>query len=308
MESKQIGVLGWYNKNNWGDEAFKFGLLSLFPLHKLIFSDNYNDLKHCDALLIGGGSVFPKIIKQEIKIPYAFIGIDIPKDLSESDRKILDGAKFILARSGVYNNSKRCPDIVHNISIKPMAKPRKHILVFLNSFQSAKNNSPDWHTRGFDWFNCEFAQAIDELIEITNCDVVFAPLCVNKHEDDRRASAPVVDRIVHKNKIEWRTEQYKNFWDIIMDIEQANLVISSRLHGLIFSSLVGTPFIGLNVHDKIKYFCEKSGNQYIKYYGFLKQDLITAQPKEQHDILTFSMKEKESWTDLQEYANKKLFS
>jgi len=308
MESKQIGVLGWYNKNNWGDEAFRFGLHSLFPTHQLVFSDNYKDLKQCDALLIGGGNVFPKIIKQEITIPYAFIGIDLPKILSDKDKLILDGAKFILSRSGIYKNSRNCPDIVHSLSIQPMKKDKKHILIFLNSFQSAKKNSPDWHTRGYDWFNCEFAQAVDELIENTGCDVLFAPLCVNKHEDDRRASAPVVDRIVNKNKVVWKTEQYKNFWDIMLDIEQSEMVISSRLHGLIFSSLVGTPYVGLNVHDKIKNFCERSGNPYIKYYGFLKNDLLSIKTNMSNDILSFSRKEKESWKDLQEFVNKTLFS
>jgi polysaccharide pyruvyl transferase WcaK-like protein len=301
-------VLGWYNKNNWGDEAFKFGLHSLFPIHTLKFSDNYNDLKDSDAILIGGGSVFPNIIKSKIDIPYALIGIDIPKNLNKKDMEFLDNAKFILARSGYYKNSTICPDIVHSLSIKTIAKPKKHILIFLNSFQSSKQNSPDWHIRGFDWFNCEFSQAIDEIIQNTDLNIVFAPLCINKHEDDRRASAPVVDRIIHKDRIEWRTEPYKNFWDIILDIEQADIVISSRLHGLVFSSLVGTPFIGLNVHDKIRFFCERSKSPWIKYYGFLKGDLFDARTNSQHELLNFSRKEKDLWKDMQEFLNKELFS
>jgi hypothetical protein len=52
---KRIGVLGYYGKDNIGDESYKLSFPILFPQYDFIFSDA--PLPDCDGFVLGGGDV-----------------------------------------------------------------------------------------------------------------------------------------------------------------------------------------------------------------------------------------------------------
>jgi polysaccharide pyruvyl transferase WcaK-like protein len=55
------------------------------------------------------------------------------------------------------------------------------------------------------------------------------------------------------------------------------LVLSARLHGCIFSALLGTPFVGISAHDKVKSFFEDlEWDNWADYYGLTQKSIQLA--------------------------------
>jgi polysaccharide pyruvyl transferase WcaK-like protein len=55
MERPKVGVVGWYNHRNCGDEAYRLSFPKLFPQYDFVFSEKPND--SIDTWVLGGGDV-----------------------------------------------------------------------------------------------------------------------------------------------------------------------------------------------------------------------------------------------------------
>ena len=91
MEQNRIIVLGYYNKQNLGDEMFRETIPLLFPNHKLDFIGSDSVKKDCDyngtykAIICGGGDIINNYFHKKIllavknfKGPVIALGIGIP--------------------------------------------------------------------------------------------------------------------------------------------------------------------------------------------------------------------------------------
>lgn len=304
MASRRIGVVGWTGHGNLGDEGFKAAFCSIWPSYHFDFFDHVPvEWREYDAIMVGGGDVLGKHINglQWIDKPIAFVGVG--GSIHPENRKAMERAKVVLRRDAT--GLEQCPDLMFGRSIICDTKKRKHITCLMNSYLSPSHNSPAWHLSAWDWFTFEFAKFLDMKAE-DGYSIVFLPMCVNPIEDDSRAAAYVIDKM--KYKLQVRQLHFVSEPELIYEISQSELVFSQRLHGAIFSTIVGTPFVSIAGHDKLSNFVQSIGQTCsIPYYGFSLRNLYDVKLPTKFDLLTYAEKARSQWKDISGQVDHALF-
>jgi len=98
-----------------------------------------------------------------------------------------------------------------------------------------------------------FAQAADYLIENYKAKIIFLPF---KFDEDMHISEEILSLMKNKAevlKIKLEPEE------LLSVMSRLSLVVGVRLHSIIFSSMVNTPFMAFNYDPKVKYFIEDLG-------------------------------------------------
>jgi polysaccharide pyruvyl transferase WcaK-like protein len=272
---RRVNVLGWYGRNNIGDESFKIALASLFP--DLDF--NFITEKPDDALptILGGGDVVKEFYLKQIEQPFVAVGVGLGYP-SEMDLLFQDGlcrgawfrndadysAAFKLNRANAYV----CPDLAFaippppKVDPKPVAKDgKKRLAVILAN--SAVN--PKMGTSGFaethyqEYMRWEIAKALDVLKEWY--EIHFLPMSHERFAYDEVAHFEVISRMTTAHMLHpW---QWSNTHPIefMRKISGFDLVISMKYHGLIFSTIMGVPFVNIGLTRKTQLLCEDLGQQ-----------------------------------------------
>lgn len=97
----------------------------------------------------------------------------------------------------------------------------------------------------------KMAKICDKIVEDYGYHIVFIPL---KHPTDIIVSNEIAKKMHHKATIiEHRYHEEK----LIMFISKLHMVLSMRLHGLIYSALHGVPMIGFNYDPKVAYYANE---------------------------------------------------
>jgi len=98
-----------------------------------------------------------------------------------------------------------------------------------------------------------FAQTADYLIENYKAKIIFLPF---KFDEDVHISEEILSLMKNKAevlKIKLEPEE------LLSVMSRLSLVVGVRLHSIIFSSMVNTPFMAFNYDPKVKYFVEDLG-------------------------------------------------
>src|ERR1700722_1441559 len=88
-----IHVLGWYNHDNTGDEAYKIAFPRLFPNFDLVFTDSVKDLSP-ETIILGGGDILYSNFLRHISVhqpeatKYAF-SVSVRDDIPSGFKKII---------------------------------------------------------------------------------------------------------------------------------------------------------------------------------------------------------------------------
>jgi hypothetical protein len=284
--SQSIYVVGWYGNGNLGDEAFKqcfqdlWGAKASFTFGSFI-PDDIN-LKY-SACFIGGGSFldqpFPGL--QKIKIPIGFIGVGIHDFVHKQNLPVLNSARLIVAR-----NANRYPvemvtasDLIFgrkHFPVRTDEKTTKTILVLGNSFLIPGKTDPYWKHTSLHWFINDFSDVLNDYIE-RGYQIEFYPMATSGEKnrlaqiDDRVFAYHVVSQIQKKDSVKIYMGP-ANEKELFYRMRCAELIISFRFHGNIFSTILGKPFVGITCHDKMKSFFLESGlTNFVDYYGFNKK-------------------------------------
>lgn len=279
----EILVLGFYNKNNIGDESYKQTFTKLFPQHSLTFVDSLQKeaIDKCEAVLLGGGNVIrngflKQLIKYKPKRIYAF-SAGQEEDLGDQP---LPPFKHIYARDKATLATCQAkkipctliPDAALTLEGDPVAGKKwieqrfkdekrdlyeKVVVVVVNNYLingGLEDLSRDAFT--FIKFSYDFARIIDE----TCASFIFLPFGTGMPYDDRVANSWVANKCKYwkKNCVIWDQLDVDTTMNVIA---AANLSISSRLHSSIFSFASGTPFIDITHHSKNEMFLEMIGKK-----------------------------------------------
>lgn len=278
-------VLGWYGHGNLGDEAFQPCFKSLFPSATLTFGDSIpSDINDYDFLWIGGGSFLDQAVpnpsKIDIRIPIGFIGVGVGAHVSDEYLALLKKAKIIVVRdhlsvaympSGI--NFTVASDLVFSTPPEASYAPTKKVTVLLNDFLTPPKDAADWKQLSFNWFVNQFSKVCDKFID-KGYEVHFYPMCISRSFDDRRTAASVISKIENRDNVVWHLQSDTNTF--FSQLATSELVISQRLHGMIYSAKLGVPFIALSCHDKTKGFVKDLGwGGVVDYYGFT-EDFFTS--------------------------------
>jgi len=272
---KKIHVLGWYNKHNCGDEAYKLAFPKLFPNYEFTFSDVDGKID-ADVCIIGGGDIFnPVYVQKALKFKgkkyIISTGVNSlsPLEFIPEFEKVLVRDKTSYNTIKNFPNTGYMPDIA--LSLEADKKNGKDILdklfkinhlelyqkkvgVIFNAYLLPNVNS---YTRDFVNFY-KVISDVTAMCDSTPASFVFIPMSTGMPQDDRIANGIIANQCKY-----WKKNLYvttpMNVQNTLDLISSCDVVISSRLHSTIFSLTSGVPFLDITHHDKNRRYVDSMG-------------------------------------------------
>lgn len=280
----KITCLGWYGRNNCGDESFKSALKQIFSEHNLHFT---TDAPPEDGLLIlGGGDVIkPAYLR---KIPkdrkYYALGVGLGY---ESEIDLLDDrCQQILFRNWVDPalasqkgfTSYSCPDLAFAIQRptdhrpKPGYKKRMMVILANSSINPGINVNVLPEISYQDYLKWELAKSLDDLSEWY--EINFVHMSHEQYAYDLGMHYEVASRMKTQPQIWSGAVPYpENFMTWMSGFD---LVVSMKFHGLIFATIMGVPFVNLGLTRKTNLYCQenKFNRLMVDPYSFTKDRFL----------------------------------
>jgi polysaccharide pyruvyl transferase WcaK-like protein len=222
----------------------------------------------------GGDVVHQSYIKQinNLKIPIIAASVTITK---QSDLNSLSIFKKIFVRDlrsldiarQYHNDVSYLPDFTFILTANPIngrqlikgsfkEVDNKIITFCLNSYLSF--NETISLSRDVVLFN-RLVEELSRLCENTTADCLFLPFSTKLPWDDRAISSWIANRCkktYDKNHVFYQNLSVQDVLDII---SASNLIVSTRLHSSIFSTIAAVSFIDIVHHDKNLGFIETTG-------------------------------------------------
>jgi len=268
-----IHILGWYDHDNIGDEAYKIAFPKLFPNHEFTFGEKIQGKP--DTIILGGGDVlnmkFLDILEQHPQAKKHALSINLrPEDIGDK----LDPFGHIIARNFINlrmsNYKIQCfPDftfvlqpnrengkqLLKTLFDKYKAELYENVVVLtLNSFLCVREKILARDYVAFD----KICYDLSKLMDTTNASFVLVPFGNGFPQNDRISNA-----FVYANAKFWKKNlllfEKISIQDTLDIFAAADAAISSRLHSAIFSCIGGTPFVDITHHSKNKMFLEFIG-------------------------------------------------
>lgn len=262
MDKYRIGVVGWYNYDNCGDESYKLSFPTIFPQHDFAFGNT--PPKDVDFYVLGGGDVVaPYFVDslvatgKPLHLMSATISQDVPLDKFRSI-VVRDQNSFEKARL-LHSDVTLAPDFAFALKanatrggwlIEDLFKGRslyqKVVVVVLNGHLLPSNGTPAWKNTNSE----SLFYGLAEVADRTDASFLFLPFGMQPlPQDDRVANAWCASKCKYwnKNAVIFHRLDVQDTIDIIA---ASNAVISSRLHSTIFSCITGTPFVDITHNHK----------------------------------------------------------
>jgi hypothetical protein len=291
-----ISVLGYYDKGNIGDEAYKLAFQKLFPQYKFEFKDHITGKP--EVIILGGGDVLskgfieiidkhPQARKYALSVNFRQEHIPLIPKFNKIVSRNYTGSgietmpDFTFALSGNNENGKKLiKDLCERNDVQLY---NKKAVLTLNSYLCRREHILGRDYITFDKVCYELANLIDE----TAATFILLPLGNGFPENDRIANSFVYanTKFYKKNLLVYDKLSVQETLDIFAAVDVA---ITSRLHAAIFSCIGNTPFIDVTHHTKNRMFLESIGRLewsinywHFDYYkaktllwGFLESDRV----------------------------------
>lgn len=268
--------LGWYDKKNCGDEAYKLSFPRLFPSVNIRFTDALDS--NCDCIIIGGGDILTKrFLSQLANVKKPIFAISVTASERIADYGI--SFKRVLVRdfASLRNLEKEhilaeyCPDAAFNLTadkdqgrvllnkyLKGCDPYDKVVGVVINANLMA---DPVRSKSSIDRLSfLKFAYDLCQVMDHTAANFVFIPFGLNQPWDDRAANGFVAShaKFWQKNTVIYDSLSVQ---DTINLIGTCDAMISTRLHSSIFSCAAEIPFIDITHNHKNEWFLETINHQ-----------------------------------------------
>lgn len=284
---ERIAVLGWYGKDNTGDQSYTFTLPALYPGFDFQFVDDLKNAQPFDYLVMGGGNVIDQNFfdqLESVKVPKFLFSVGIPaKDDARRPHLYLlpklkqfqhicvrDHISFDLLSKKGYNvhflpdfafvlqpNKERGKELIKQIYKRLDGELyEKVVVVTLNSFLAAGH---EMLARDYVTFQ-KVCFDIAKCADTTPASFLFLPFGGDQLSDDRLANGWCAGRCkwYKKNVVVYDRLSVQDTLDII---SACDATISTRLHASIFSTIGGVPFVDLTHHDKNLVYLQSIGKK-----------------------------------------------
>lgn len=298
MKTKVL-IIGYYGAGNLGDEVLLDATINLLSktydspeitvltgdiedttknrevdgLYRNDYLQIIRNIKNSDIIIGGGGSMLQNVTSNKSLVYYlgilrlakllgkkvALLGNGIGplntsfyQRLTKSVLKRLDA--IVLRDKDSYNllkdfgltNIHLGNDLVYTLNgMKISTRLDRKILINLRQWS----------------YNRSFIETIERLIEeLIEADFEVTLVSFQSGNDDLILK-DLYNKINSHKLNYFESEKYDK---IIREISSAELFIGMRLHGLIFSSICNTPFIGLSYDPKVSSLCSNLGQEYFE--------------------------------------------
>lgn len=237
MRSKRLGIWGWWQGNNLGDNWIKKVLYSLFPNAEFI-DTSVQQFQNYEFVICGGGGLFvydviaPWNCNQ--KVSYGVIGLGAEfEHETKTAISVFQNAKFF------YVRDQYSLDCMHLYNVE-----RSYDLTFSLPLHWSENGETNPEKVFFVWRDGH------ELLSNFKFKEYIKP---------------------GKSYQDWKTIIDKYFTDIVEDdfqtkddnieerINDSGFIISGRYHGIIAAIQRGIPFIAIDICPKIRALLEECG-------------------------------------------------
>lgn len=286
-------VLGWYGHKNCGDESYKLSFPKIFPKYKLNFTDNINKLTGKTLFVGGGDIVYDNMISKiaTLKCEKHLFSVsltscdclpklkDVFSSISVRDRKSFEKLKSIGisatylpdAAFALVPNKVRGSRILSQLFAEAGAEQyKKKVIVTFNAYLGPREAQLAREEIAF----LKVAHDISGIADTTPASFVFLPFSTSSGCDDRVTNAftAALCKFWKKNLVVYKDLPPQDILDIH---SAADAVISTRLHGSIFSTIAGTPFVDLTHHNKNGDYLKSNGlNDWSVNYWSLDKEIV----------------------------------
>jgi len=273
-----VTVIGWYSKENCGDESYKLAFPKVFPDYNFVFTADLNNeiIEKSDAFILGGGDILSDHYLDQL------LGISKKKHIfsvsvtAETNVHKLD--KF----ENIYVRDKQSVEILKQKGLEVKFVPdisfilegdrargrrlvqkafaddhrdlyEKVVVVVINGFL-ANDEINLYNVNQFVHFH-NLTYDLSHLLDGTNASFLFVPFGQDMPYDDRNTNMWIASKCKYwkKNAIILHEPSVQNILDIFSYVDA---VISTRLHSTIFSCATATPFVDILHNHKNRWLAE----------------------------------------------------
>lgn len=269
-----INVVGWYGKNNVGDEAFKVAHQYVFAGHNVRFVTPPEPYSNPDIVVLGGGAVVsPFYLDTLPDCPRYALGVDIAYE-SEIDLLAKYNFREVYVRNATdlaaMQKKLSCrveamPDLAfwlrpsgEDVLSRYRRSQKPAIGVLVTDYVNPAIDRPveRFAARAFD-FKIQMARELDRLVK-HGYEPVLIPCSTGGYGDDRRIN---FDLLAYMQ----RATEATNILDTLTPqtmidlIAQLHYTVCMRFHAHLFSVIAGTPFVSIEFTRKVKLFLAEQG-------------------------------------------------
>lgn len=279
----RLGLIGWYDHANYGDERMLYCIKRFFSGYEFFITRGWddarmrlNEINKCDYILIGGGGLILRFIGNYIDIihnlrkPFGFIGVSVEakhKSMEYFFQAIKQKAEFILVRD---KQSKKYLDNHYKVIVGPD-------LTFLYPFNAVRKVGEDicgFNLRDWYYWKAELHGNYHNLMQ--KMDNKF-PL-IKKFYPFKKWNPNKTVKIVKKNFKDVLPMPFYFETNVINDVDilsryfkntpstfdaclynNIRYLIGMRYHSIVFATQCGIPFISLSYQPKNDRFCSDMG-------------------------------------------------
>jgi polysaccharide pyruvyl transferase WcaK-like protein len=271
----KVVCLGYFERGNAGDEAFKFAHEWMFGKENIEFAHGKltEEFVAGRPVFMGGGDMVAPFFLDWIPrgVPFSMLGVGLKYENSSLKAMADKGQdlQFSWFRNHIDVDMAQaagfaadyCPDIVFALRNAQVALPNATqamltkigpnkpfaVVCLTDHFNSRFEFKEAKHNAYLEYFKWELAAGLDKLAE--QMPIVFLPLSVYLQHQDARLHADVASRM----KLGHRTHQISGAlhpFEAISLIRRSSQVVSMKLHGSIFGLMTERPCVNIGVGRK----------------------------------------------------------
>lgn len=259
--------------NVYATSLFPMGIRSLLKgIFKLEIAKTLKEIKRCNIFILGGGGLFTDeklfaiflwgwhgILSIFFKKPLYIYANSIGPLNTKIGRFI---TRYLFRKAQIITvRDENSAEIVKKIKIKvrPQITTDPALSIHVKNKKSIQEhpyvviNLRPWIKKVSD-LEKNIIDLINEITLKYKLEVILLPF-QTKYNNDNNILSKIFTQAVRKNmvKIADTNDEYQKAIDLI---QNAEIFICMRLHGLIFALLTKTPFISLSYSPKVRNFCK----------------------------------------------------
>lgn len=250
----RIVVIGYYGKQNAGDDLLQASICQLFQEHDLMFTawfPGIDLLNAADLIVVGGGSIWPgnpffenaKALAKSLKTPFLVLGISA----KHVDAKLCDDTKYLIDKASLFHVRDRATFNMFDHEGVTLGTDlywtSEHFLPPISPTSSqgiALNLRP--------WSGNWNPQHIKAALETLTPDLLPFPFYFGSSTHEVGVSSQDVELLS-----ELGIKSVPSSFDTTC-LSRSQLAVAMRYHGVLVSVRAGLPVVGFDYHEKTRNF------------------------------------------------------